>query len=75
MNGEHIPLSTEAIIYAGVGIYLVVMLIIGIWASSRNDSTDNFIVAERSMPIWLASATSPENSLPNQANFYSMRAT
>jgi Na+/proline symporter len=50
-------LSTEAIIYVGVGIYLVVMLIIGIWASSRTDSTDNFIVAGRSMPIWLASAT------------------
>jgi hypothetical protein len=50
-------LSTGAIIYVGVGIYLVVMLIIGIWASSRTGSTDNFIVAGRSMPIWLASAT------------------
>jgi SSS family transporter len=50
-------LSTKAIIYVGVGIYLVVMLIIGLWASKRTASTDNFIVAGRSMPIWLASAT------------------
>jgi SSS family solute:Na+ symporter len=49
--------SSEVIIYIGVGIYLVVMLIIGLWASKRNDSTDNFIVAGRSMPLWLASAT------------------
>lgn len=50
-------MSTKAIIYVGVGIYLVVMLIIGLWASKRTDTTDNFIVAGRSMPIWLASAT------------------
>ncbi len=50
-------MSTKAIIYVGVGIYLVVMLIIGLWASKRTASTDNFIVAGRRMPIWLASAT------------------
>lgn len=50
-------MSTKAIIYVGVGIYLLVMLIIGFWASKRTDSTDNFIVAGRRMPIWLASAT------------------
>jgi SSS family transporter len=50
-------MSTKAIIFTGVGIYLVAMLIIGMWASKRTGSTDNFIVAGRRMPLWLASAT------------------
>ncbi len=50
-------MSTQAIIYIGVGVYLVVMLVIGLWASKRTDSTDNYIVAGRKMPIWIASAT------------------
>jgi Na+/proline symporter len=44
-------LSTEAIIFIGVGIYLVVMLLIGIYASRKADSAENFIVAGRKMPI------------------------
>ncbi len=50
-------MSTEATIYTGVGVYLVVMLVIGIWASRRTGSTENFIVAGRRMPLWIASAT------------------
>jgi SSS family transporter len=50
-------MSTKAIIFVGVGIYLVAMLIIGIWASKRTGTTDNFIVAGRKMPLWIASAT------------------
>lgn len=50
-------MSTEAIIFTGVAIYLVVMLIIGAWASKKNDTADNFIVAGRRMPLWLGSAT------------------
>lgn len=50
-------MSTEAIIFTGVGIYLVVMLVIGIWASKHTGSTENFIVAGRRMPLWIASAT------------------
>jgi SSS family transporter len=50
-------LSTEAIIFTGVAIYLVMMLAIGIWASKRTGSTANFIVAGRRLPIWIGSAT------------------
>jgi len=50
-------LSTEAIIFSGVAIYLVMMLVIGIYASKRTGSTANFIVAGRRMPLWIGSAT------------------
>ncbi|MCH8301435.1 MAG: sodium:solute symporter family protein [Proteobacteria bacterium] len=50
-------MSTEAIIFTGVAIYLVMMLVIGIWASKRTGSTANFIVAGRRLPIWIGSAT------------------
>jgi SSS family solute:Na+ symporter len=50
-------LSTESIIFVGVGIYLVIMLVIGILASRKADSSENFIVAGRNMPLWIGSAT------------------
>jgi SSS family transporter len=50
-------LSTETIIFIGVGIYLLVMLIIGAYATKRASSAANFIVAGRRMPIWICSAT------------------
>jgi len=50
-------LSTETIIFIGVGLYLAVMLIIGIYASRKSGSTANFIVAGRRLPIWIGSAT------------------
>ena len=50
-------MSTQATIFTGVAIYLVMMLIIGIWASRRTGSTANFIVAGRRLPIWIGSAT------------------
>jgi len=50
-------LSTETIIFIGVGAYLAIMLYIGIRASKKADSTENFIVAGRRMPIWIGSAT------------------
>ena len=50
-------MSTETIIFIGVAIYLVSMLCIGIVASKKADSTANFIVAGRRMPLWIGSAT------------------
>ena len=50
-------MSTETIIFTGVGIYMAIMLCIGILASKKADSTTNFIVAGRRMPIWIGSAT------------------
>ncbi len=51
-------MSNEMVIFIGVGIYLVVMLSIGVYASKRaSTSASDFIVAGRRMPIWICSAT------------------
>ena len=50
-------MSTEATIFTGVGIYLVIMLMIGIYGSKRAGSAADFIVSGRSMPIWICSVT------------------
>ncbi len=51
-------MSNEIVIFIGVGIYLVVMLSIGVYASKRaSTSASDFIVAGRRMPIWICSAT------------------
>ncbi len=50
-------MSTENIIFVGVGIYLAMMLVIGAIASKKSNSSANFIVAGRTMPVWVCSAT------------------
>jgi SSS family transporter len=50
-------LSTETIIFIGVAVYLVIMLYIGIRAAKSTESTEDFIVAGRKMPLWIGSAT------------------
>lgn len=50
-------MSTEAIIFTGVGFYLVVMLVIGVWAAKKTGTSENFIVAGRRLPLWIGSAT------------------
>ena len=50
-------MSTETIIFIGVGLYLAVMLTIGIYASRKAGNTADFIVAGRRLPIWIGSAT------------------
>ena len=51
-------MSSETIIFIGVIVYLAIMLLIGILASKRaNTSSSEFIVAGRNMPIWLCSTT------------------
>ena len=50
-------MSTETTIFIGVAVYLVIMLYIGVRASKRAGSVQNFIVAGRGMPIWIGSAT------------------
>ena len=50
-------MSTETVIFIGVGIYLLIMLSIGVYAAKRATSATNFIVAGRRMPIWICSTT------------------
>jgi len=50
-------MSTGTIIFIGVGMYIVVMLAVGIYASKRTHTVTEFIVAGRGLPIWICSAT------------------
>ena len=50
-------MSTEATIFTGVGIYLAIMLVIGVYAAKRTVSTADFIVSGRRMPLWICSVT------------------
>jgi SSS family solute:Na+ symporter len=50
-------LSTETIIFIGVGIYIVLMIAIGFYASGRTHTVTEFIVAGRGLPVWLCSTT------------------
>lgn len=50
-------MSSESIIFTGVAIYLVAMLIIGLYSAKRARTAADFIVAGRRMPIWICSVT------------------
>ncbi len=50
-------MATETIIFIGVGIYVVLMLAVGIYAAKKNETAADFIVAGRQMPMFLCTAT------------------
>lgn len=50
-------MSTESIIFIGVAIYVFLMLAVGVYASKKTHTTSEFIVAGRSMPMFLCTAT------------------
>ena len=50
-SGSHVT------IWAGVGLYLVVVLAIGLYAARRIDDQADYLVAGRRLPFWLCSAT------------------
>ena len=50
-------MDNQHIILAGVAVYLAIMLVVGIYAVRRTTSAEDFIVAGRSLPLWLCSAT------------------
>jgi SSS family solute:Na+ symporter len=50
-------MNDQTIIFIGVGIYLLAMLAIGAFAARRTTSSEDFIVAGRSLPLWLCSGT------------------
>lgn len=51
-------MSTNTIIFIGVGIYMALMIVIGALASRRSSgSAVDFIVSGRRMPMWLCTAT------------------
>jgi SSS family transporter len=50
-------MSTAAIIFTGVGIYVVIMLAVGVYASRRTHSVSEFIVAGRGLPLGICTMT------------------
>ena len=44
-------------ILAGIGIYVLLMLALGIYASRGTQSITDFVVAGRGLPIWLCSVS------------------
>ena len=50
-------MSTETVIFTGVGFYMLIMLGVGVYASRRSHSITEFMIAGRGMPIWLCSMT------------------
>ena len=50
-------MSTETLILLGIGLYVVLMLGIGFYASRGAQSLTDFIVAGRSIPLWICSAS------------------
>lgn len=50
-------MKDQSVILFGVAIYLLAMLAIGIFAARRTRSSEDFIVAGRSLPLWLCTGT------------------
>ena len=50
-------MSTENIIFTGVAIYMVIMISVGLYASRKTHTVAEFMVAGRSLPLWLCSVT------------------
>ena len=50
-------MSEQSTILIGVCIYMLVMLGIGIYAAKRTSSADDFMVAGRSLPLWLCAGS------------------
>jgi SSS family transporter len=50
-------MPTQTIILIGVGLYVVLMLAVGMYASKRTHSMTEFVVAGRTLPLWLCTTT------------------
>ncbi len=50
-------MSTQTVILIGVGVYVVLMLAVGVYASKRTQSIAEFAVAGRRLPLWLCTTT------------------
>jgi len=50
-------MANQALILIGVGVYVVIMIAIGIYSARDTRSATDFIVAGRKLPLWLCSAS------------------
>jgi SSS family solute:Na+ symporter len=56
-SNKKINIDQQTGILIGVGIYVVIMIAIGIYASRATTSVTDFVVAGRQLPIWLCSVS------------------
>ncbi|MDD3885393.1 MAG: sodium:solute symporter family protein [Victivallaceae bacterium] len=49
--------GTLYMLYIGIGVYILIMLLIGVWSSRRVKGMNDFLVAGRRLPLWMATAT------------------
>jgi SSS family solute:Na+ symporter len=57
LENDEPAMTDQNIIFTGVGLYLAAMLVIGVYAARRASSPEDFMIAGRSLPLWLCSAT------------------
>jgi SSS family solute:Na+ symporter len=50
-------MAVETMILLGVGVYLLIMVGVGFYASRESHSLSDFVVAGRNLPLWLCSVT------------------
>ncbi len=50
-------MSSQAIIFSGVAVYMVLMIVIGALAARKTQTADDFMVSGRRMPFWICTAT------------------
>ena len=50
-------MSTQTTIFIGVAVYIVIMIAVGIYAAKKTHSASEFMVAGRSLPLWLLTTT------------------
>ena len=49
--------NTKIILWGGMALYCAVMLFIGWWSSRKVKEMNDFLVAGRRLPLWMATAT------------------
>lgn len=57
LDNWHLASSTRNWIIFGIGIYLLLMILVGFWSSRRVKAMSDFLVAGRRLPMWMATAT------------------
>lgn len=50
-------MSPQSTIFIGVGVYLALMIVIGVYASRGAGTVADFVVSGRRMPLWLCTTT------------------
>ncbi|MBO5923767.1 MAG: hypothetical protein J6Q81_04560, partial [Lentisphaeria bacterium] len=53
----NLDITTRNILWIGIGLYVAIILAIGYFSGKKVKSLDDFIVAGRRLPLWMATAT------------------